>query len=339
VGIFRQLGPPGKRQAVEICEAIDGAARARESAHMDAQSASAVLLIRPAAFGFNADAAESNVFSQASSDPELQAKAQAEFDQLAARLAYVGVEVLILEDTPAPHKPDAVFPNNWFSTHADGTMVLYPMATVPRRLERRAEDVQSLVEAKGFEPKRVIDLSSHEKEGRFLEGTGSLVLDRSRRRAYANLSSRTDADVIGDFDRRLGYSTLVVDARDRSGRPIYHTNVFLGLGSRFAMLCADAVAPQDRDRLISDLEESGRTILELSFDQLGCFGCNVLELQSSAGDPVIALSERARSSLHPDQLSALERFGELVAVDIPTIEAVGGGSVRCMIAEIHLPRR
>jgi len=208
-----------------------------------------------------------------------------------------------------------------------------------RRLERKVEEVQALVEASRFEVRRIVDLSGHERHGRFLEGTGSLVLDRPRRKAYANLSPRTDADVISEFDRQLGYSTLIVDARDPDGRPIYHTNVFLGLGSRFAMLCLDAVAPQDRDRLTSELEESGRAIVELSFAQLGCFGCNVLELQSSSGEPLIALSEKARSNLRPDQLRTLERFGNLIAVDIPTIEAVGGGSVRCMIAEIHLPRR
>ena len=306
---------------------------------MEAQSASAVLLIRPAAFGFNAEAAESNVFSHSSADPGIQSKALAEFEQLAKRLADAGVDVLILEDSPAPAKPDAVFPNNWFSTHADGTIVLYPMATAPRRLERKVEEVQALVEASRFEVRRIVDLSGHERHGRFLEGTGSLVLDRPRRKAYANLSPRTDADVISEFDRQLGYSTLIVDARDPDGRPIYHTNVFLGLGSRFAMLCLDAVASLDRQRLVGDLEESRRTMVELSFAQLGCFGCNVLELQSGSGEPLIALSEKARSNLRPDQLRTLERFGNLIAVDIPTIEAVGGGSVRCMIAEIHLPRR
>ena len=306
---------------------------------MEAHSASAVLLVRPAAFGFNADAAESNVFAHESADPGLERKALAEFDTLADRLADGGVEVLILDDTASPPKPDAVFPNNWFTTHADGTMVLYPMATAPRRLERRAAEVRDLLEARGFDVRRIIDLTTHEHDERFLEGTGSLVLDRARRSAYANLSPRTDADVISEFDRQLGYSTLIVDARDPDGRPIYHTNVFLGLGSRFAMLCLDAVASLDRQRLVGDLEESRRTMVELSFAQLGCFGCNVLELQSSSGEPLIALSEKARSNLRPDQLRTLERFGNLIAVDIPTIEAVGGGSVRCMIAEIHLPRR
>ena len=305
---------------------------------MEPQSASAVLLVRPAAFGFNAEAAQSNVFAHASGDNETARKALEEFDTLANRLVNAGVEVLLLDDTPSPPKPDAVFPNNWFSTHADGTMVLYPMATAPRRLERRTEEVRSLLVRSGFEVRRVIDLSKNEEQGRFLEGTGSLVLDRPGRRAYANLSPRTDLDVIAEFDRQMGYSTLVVDARDPGGRPIYHTNVFLGLGAGFAMLCLDAVAEPDRGALTAALESSGRTIIELSFAQLRRFGCNVLELRSGEDEPVIALSLKALSNMTPDQVRKLEKFGSLVAVDIPTVEAVGGGSVRCMIAEIHLPR-
>jgi hypothetical protein len=304
---------------------------------MDSQSASAVLLVRPAAFGFNPEAARSNVFAHASADSDIEAKALAEFDLLAARLSDAGVGVLVLDDTPGPPKPDAVFPNNWVSFHTDGTMVLYPMATAPRRLERRADAVRALVERSGFSVSRVVDLSGHEAAGQFLEGTGSLVLDRPRRRAFANLSPRTDANVIEDFDRQLGYSTFVFDARDPGGRPIYHTNVLLSLGSRFAVLCLEAVAPEHRDSLVAEIEESGRTIVEMSFAQLRRFGCNLLELQGTSG-PVIALSQKALSNLRPEQVGALESFGELMAVDIPTIEAVGGGSVRCMIAEVYLPR-
>jgi hypothetical protein len=305
---------------------------------MEVHSAKTVLFVRPACFGFNAEAAQSNVFAHASADFDLQAKALAEFDGLARGLSDAGIEVLTLEDTPAPAKPDAVFPNNWFTTHADGTLVLYPMATAPRRLERRVADVRALVENHGFEVRRIVDLSAHEAERRFLEGTGSLLLDRPRNRAFASLSQRTDPEVIADFDSQLGYSTFVFDARDPGGRPIYHTNVLLSLGTSFAVLCLQAVAHEHRDALVAQLEESGRTIVELSFAQLRRFGCNVLELQGKDG-PVIAMSAKALANLKPDQISALEKFGEILAADIPTIEAVGGGSVRCMIAEIHLPRR
>lgn len=303
------------------------------------QSANAVLLVRPAAFGFNAEAAETNVFSHASADPQFASKALAEFDGVALRLVDAGVEVIVLEDTSEPAKPDALFPNNWLSTHADGTAVLYPMATAPRRLERRIEDVRDLLQQRGFVVERVVDLAGHEARGHFLEGTGSLVLDRPRRRGFANRSSRTHADAVADFDRKLGYSTFLFDACDPGGRPIYHTNVLLSLGTDFAMLCAEAVAPDDRIRLVELIEASGRTIIETSFAQLRRFGCNLLELRDKAGDPVIALSTKALRNLRPDQLRALQRFGQLVEADIPTIEAVGGGSVRCMIAEVHLPRR
>jgi hypothetical protein len=231
-----------------------------------------------------------------------------------------------------------VFPNNWVSFHADGAMVVYPMATEPRRLERRGADVRALVERNGFEVRQVVDLAGHELSGGFLEGTGSLILDRPARRTYANESPRTEADVIAEFDRQLGYSTLVFDARDPAGRPIYHTNVLLSLGTRFAIVCTEAIVAEDRDMLLASIESSGRTIIETSFAQLRRFGCNLLELRSSRGDPIIAMSEKARTNLLPDQLRTLESFGELVSVDIPTIEAVGGGGVRCMIAEVHLPR-
>jgi len=310
-----------------------------EAVGTEAQSAGTVMLVRPACFGFNAEAAASNVFSRASADPELQSKALAEFDSLAKRLSDAGVEVLIVEDNAEPPKPDAVFPNNWFSTHADGTIVLYPMASVARRPERRIEDVRAMLEGAGFKIRRIVDLAGNEEQGRFLEGTGSLVLDRPRRRSYASRSVRTDPAVVDRFDRELDYSSLVFDARDPGGRPIYHTNVLLSLGTRFAVLCPDAVVPEDRARLFADIEESGRTIVELTFAQLRRFGCNLLELRNARGEPLIALSSRALDNLRPDQRHTLEAFGDLVDVAIPTIEAVGGGSVRCMIAEIHLPRR
>jgi hypothetical protein len=307
---------------------------------MESQSASAVLLVRPAAFGFNAEAAKSNVFAHASADPDFGRLAAREFDALARRLSDAGVLVLILDDTPEPPKPDAVFPNNWVSFHADGSMVLYPMATAPRRLERRPGEVRALVEAAGFQVSRIVDLSASEAEGRFLEGTGSLVLDRHRRRGYANPSPRTDPVVIADFDDQLGFSTFLFDARDPGGRPIYHTNVLLSLGSRFAILCPEAVIPEHRAALFAQIESSGRAIVELSFAQLRHFGCNLLELGNSSGETLIALSANAKASLTAAQLRQLETLGgELIDVAIPTIEAVGGGSVRCMIAEIHLPRR
>lgn len=300
------------------------------------QTSGTVLMVRPARFGFHAEAAGSNVFANEAPDADLGA-ALREFDGAVDALRTAGVEVLLLEDSPDPPRPDAVFPNNWVTFHADGTMVLYPMATAARRLEREPERLQALLASNGLNVQRVIDLSFHERNGHFLEGTGSLVLDRPQRRAFANLSPRTDATVIADFDDRLDYSTLLFEVNDRSGRPIYHTNVALSFGSRFAVLCTEAVAPEYREVLIGEIEAGGRTLIEVDYEQMRGFACNLIELKGRGG-PVIALSSAARRSYRSDQLRSLEGFGELVEADIPTIEAVGGGSLRCMITDIHLPR-
>ena len=301
------------------------------------QTSNSVLLVRPASFGFHAEAAASNAFAN-SADGDVQAKALAEFEGLARRLSQARVNTLILEDTPDPPKPDAVFPNNWVSFHSDGTIVLYPMATASRRLERNLDAMTSLLSSSGFEVRRVIDLTAHEQQERFLEGTGSLILDRPRRQAYASLSMRTDRDAIVEFDERLDYSTLAFDAADASGRPIYHTNVLMSLGTCFAILCTEAVAPGARAALTAELEASGRTLIEVDYQQMNRFACNLIELKNRDGDPVIALSSAALEAFRPEQVRMLESFGELAAVAIPTIEGVGGGSVRCMIADIHLPR-
>ena len=304
---------------------------------MDSQASRSVLLVSPASFGFNPETAASNAFANAAGENAAVAVLR-EFDAVAQRLIGAGVEVLVLQDAPDPPKPDAIFPNNWVSFHADGTMVLYPMESPTRRREREPERLATLLRESGFDIRRTVDLSHHERHGRFLEGTGSLVLDRPGRRAFANLSPRTDPHVIADFDDRMDYATLLFDARDRSGRPIYHTNVLLSLGARFAVICAEAVAEEYRTVLIGEIEATGRTVIEVDFEQLRSFACNVIELESNRGDPVIAISAAARGSLRPDQLKRLESFGELLDVPIPTIERVGGGSIRCMIADIHLPR-
>jgi hypothetical protein len=302
------------------------------------QASNSVMLVRPASFGFHAEAAASNAFASAANG-DVQAKALTEFEALARRLSQARINTLILDDNPDPPKPDAVFPNNWLSFHSDGTIVLYPMATRARRLERNADAMTSLLQSSGFVVRRVIDLTAHEKEDRFLEGTGSLVLDRPRRQAYASLSVRTDRDAIAEFDQQLDYSTLVFEAADASGRPIYHTNVLMSLGTRFAVLCTEAVVEGARAALIAELEASGRKLIEVDYEQMGRFACNLIELQNRDREPVIALSAASLEAFKPDQIRMLESFGELVPVPIPTIEAVGGGSVRCMIADIHLPRR
>lgn len=301
------------------------------------QTCDTVLLVRPAGFAFHPEAAQSNVFAKSGTD-DVAALALSEFELLRSRLEEAGVTCLVLDDEPEPARPDAVFPNNWVSFHGDGTMILYPMATAARRFERRTEALAELLRTSGYAVSRTIDLSPFEDQGRFLEGTGSLVLDRPNRKAFATPGPRTHASVVEAFDAATGFATQLFAAADRSGKPIYHSNVLLSLGSRFAILCSEAVVEADRTRLAAAIAAGGRTIIHVTVDQMEQFACNALELKARDGQPLIALSAAALASLTPDQRQQLEGFAKLVEVPIPTIEQVGGGSVRCMIAEVHLPR-
>jgi hypothetical protein len=310
----------------------------------EAQSAAAVLMVRPAQFAFNTQTADSNPFQQskpagreASDLP--QRLALREFDALAAALASAGVTVIVAHDTDAPPKPDAIFPNNWVSFHGDGTVVLYPMLAPNRRIERREEVIRQVLEEGGFRAARTVDLSYREDSAKFLEGTGSLVLDRRRHVAYANLSPRTDLDVLGEFAQLLDYDLVAFEANDDAGNPIYHTNVLMALGAAFAVVCGASIGNlAHRDAVFSQLAAGGREIIDISRRQMHEFAGNLLELAPPQGN-VIALSVRAWRSLEPAQCRVLERYGSLLTADIPTIEHLGGGGVRCMLAEVHLPRR
>ena len=306
----------------------------------ESQLAAAVLMIRPARFESNPLTAESNRFQgRTSATPaEQHAAAVAEFDALKNALERGGIRVVVFDDTREPHTPDAIFPNNWVSFHADGTAVLYPMEAVNRRTERRRDIVESLAEDHGFHLRRIIDLSHHEKNGHFLEGTGSMVLDRVHRIAYACLSSRTHLDALGEFAQRLDYEALTFDAVDRDGAAIYHTNVLMNVGEKIAVVCAEAI-PRDVQRraVLESLATTGHDVVTLTFEQLEAFAGNMLELRSSTSKRVLAMSERARRSLTDEQLATVERNGDVVSAPIDTIESSSGGSVRCMLAEIHLP--
>jgi len=310
------------------------------SAH-DAQSTTDVLLIRPVNFASNPETLATNRFQNASerAADEIRREALAEFDALADALRIAGVNVHVVEDTADPIKPDAVFPNNWFSTHIDGTVVLYPMLAPSRRLERRVDVIEALHRHDGFHVHATIDLSHREQEEKFLEGTGSLVLDRINRIAYACLSPRTDLDVLGEFGQRLDYDVVAFDAVDKDGAPIYHTNVLMSVGTKFAAVCTAAIAADRREAVVKVLEASGRTLVDLSFDQMHSFAGNMLELRTTKGGLVVAMSDAAYRSLTAAQRAAIEASAAIVSVPIPTIERLGGGSVRCMLAEIFLPRR
>jgi hypothetical protein len=305
-------------------------------------------MIRPASFAFNPQTAASNAFQQSPAGPahepaergaaEIQSLALQEFDRLADALERSGVAVMVAHDTQEPVKPDAIFPNNWVSFHADGTVVLYPMLAPNRRLERR-EDLIGAVVAAGFRSSRTVDLSDRERRGQYLEGTGSLVLDRARHVAYANISARTDLDALGDFAQQLDYDLVTFESVDGAGRSVYHTNVMMSVGTGFAVVCAESITdPSRREAVHSTLESGGREIIDITFAQMNAFAGNLLEL-APRGSKAIALSAAAWQSLDPGQRRKLERHGQIVAADIPVIERYGGGGVRCMLAEIHLPRR
>jgi len=306
----------------------------------EAQLASAVLMIRPARFESNPMTAESNAF-QTNPDmdaSEQQAKAAVEFDAISDALEQAGIRVIREDDTREPHTPDSVFPNNWVTFHGDGRVVLYPMEAENRRTERRLDIVERMATDYGYTVSEVVDLSDHEKRGQFLEGTGSLVLDRANRIAYACLSSRTHLEVLGDFAQRMDYEVIAFEAVDRNGDPIYHTNVMMSLGSTLAVICSGSIPDAtQRDAVLKRLADTGHEIVDITFDQLEAFAGNMLELVNQQGEPVMAMSEQARRSLRDDQLAAIERHAKIVSAPIDTIELSAGGSVRCMLAEIHLP--
>ena len=308
----------------------------------ESQLTNTVLMVRPVRFEQNPFTADSNSFMQDldASPGEQQAAAAREFESVRSALIDAGVDVIVIDDTSEPHTPDSVFPNNWVTFHADGRVVLYPMEAPNRRTERRREILDRLQRDHGFQVTDVIDLSPHEDAGRFLEGTGSLVLDRIGGVAYACSSSRTDPDVLSEFGRRLGYETVLFAAVDRHGVPIYHTNVMMNVGEIIAPVCAEAIIdPVERADVLERLQASGHEILALSFDQLESFAGNMLELRNSAGERVIAMSQSAYDSLRPDQRDMLLANGRIAVADIRHIEESAGGSVRCMLAEVHLPRR
>ncbi len=302
------------------------------------QLTSTVMMIRPARFESNPLTAASNRFQgkSVSSPEEQHAIALREFDTLVAALRDAGVEVIVIDDMPEPHTPDAIFPNNWISLHADGRVVLYPMEAENRRTERREDIVERL--GTGRLISEIIDLSEHEGAGHYLEGTGSMVLDRANRVAYACVSSRTHLDPLGEFAQRLGYDVVAFDAVDSDGVPIYHTNVLMSIGEELAVICDEAILRDDqREAVLARLRETGHDIMSLGQGQLDAFAGNMLELRNHSGERVVAMSRQAWDSLDSGQRRTLRENGRIVRVPIDNIESSAGGSVRCMLAEVHLP--
>lgn len=301
------------------------------------QSTSHILMISPVNFGFNEETAESNAFQNRAADKNgVQDKALKEFNGMVNILRHNGVDVTVIEDTPQPYTPDSIFPNNWVSFHDDGTVFLYPMQAENRRLERR-EDIISAIEDK-FKVAHIIDLSRFESEHKFLEGTGSMVLDRANKIAYACLSPRTDRQVLNLFCEQVGYTAVSFDAADEKGKAIYHTNVLMCVGSNFVVICLDSIPNPHERLLVTDvIKSTQKKLIEISFTQMNQFAGNMLEVKNKAGETLIVMSQNAYNALGDEQRAKLEQIGKLVCADINTIETNGGGSARCMMAEVHLP--
>jgi hypothetical protein len=305
------------------------------------QCAHAVFMVRPAAFAWNPETAECNRFQRPGQGPAWSAheRAVAEFDSLASALSQAGVEVHVLDEPADAPSPDAVFPNNWVSLHRDGTVVLYPMLSPNRRRERRMEFLAALEARGGFAVSRLVDLTHHELAGRFLEGTGSVVFDHESRIAYACVSPRTHVGVLDELCEELGYEPFVFESTDADGVPVYHTNVVLSIGRRAAIVCAESVPEARRGALVERLRAAGREVISISRRQVSEFAGNVLEIEARDGATVLAMSGRARLGLEAVSPERLQGVADrVVAVPIPTIEERGGGSVRCMLAEVFLPR-
>ena len=306
------------------------------------QAPKAVLMVRPASFGFNPETAPTILFQREITDAnrrEIERRARIEFDILAGRLKDAGVEVIIAEDKEELHTPDAVFPNNWVSFHHDGTVVLYPMFAPSRRPERRRDIIEKL-QASGYRVSRVIDLTHYEEQGQFLEGTGSVVFDHIDHCAYADISPRTSPGVLAYLCEALGYKPVTFEAVRENGEAIYHTDMTMSIGDRFAIFCPESIREAaERKRVFDSLKSTGREIIAIDLSQLAHFAGNVLQVQTSSGSSVLAISTAACLVLRPEQRDAIEKYTQIVESPLPIFEGIGGGSARCMMADVHLPKK
>jgi len=302
------------------------------------QSTNSVLMIRPGRFYPNPETAADNAFQRNADrgSDALTPLARKEFDAAMQTLRAAGINAHVFEDTVEPEKPDAVFPNNWISTHHDGRIALFPMYSVLRRRERRQDIVEEL--RKHYRVAEVIDYSAFEDDGCCLEGTGSLVFDHLNKIAYVSLSNRSNPKVIQRFAEDFSYEPVTFTSIGSNGHPIYHTNVMMCIGTAFAMVGLDMIPNKnERQQLRARLEKTRKEIVELSADQIANFAGNAIELQNKSGEKLLVLSSRAARALTEEQRKTLSRYARFLPLELPTIE-LAGGSARCMIATIHLPR-
>jgi len=299
-----------------------------------------VFMVRPAAFGYDEQTAASNAFQskEIELDPkQISRQAIEEFDEMVRRMRGAGLSVFIGQDEVPPVRPSAVFPNNWISFHQDGTVITYPMATPSRRIERRESYLQQL--ETHFQVRQRIRLESFEEQGKYLEGTGSLVLDRDYRLAFACQSLRTDPELVARFCERFNYEGVFFHALDASGVPVYHTNVLMALGEEFAIVCLESIAdPAEREQVHQRLESVGKEVIPISFGQMNAFAGNMMALKNQNGEKILVMSEQARKSLSNEQIAKLGTYTQLLDTPLYTLEKVSGGSARCMVAELFLPK-
>lgn len=305
------------------------------------QTTDTVLMIEPAAFGFNAETAQNNYFQINSENAETQTKALQEFNNFVEKLRSKGINVITVKDTLEPHTPDSIFPNNWISMHQDGTVVLYPMCAVNRRWERRNDILEIL--KRNFSVKEIIDLSAPENDGKFLEGTGSMIFDHENKIAYGSVSLRLDEKLFREFCEKFGFEPVVFHSYQTANNerlPIYHTNVMMCVADQFVVICLDCIDDEtERVKVVNAIVNSGKEIIEISEEQMQQFAGNMLQVQNSEGKKFLVMSQSAYQSLTPEQILNIEKYSEIIYSDLETIETNGGGSARCMLAEVFLEKK
>lgn len=305
------------------------------------QTAKTVLMVEPIAFGYNSQTAENNYFQKEQKEANIQEKALEEFNAFATKLREKGIEVITVKDTLEPHSPDSIFPNNWVSFHDDGTVALYPMFAMNRRVERRPEILQAL-QNEGFTIDKVEDLSPAENEEKYLEGTGSMIFDHEYKIAYGSVSLRLDENLFREFCEKFGYRPVVFHSFQNVGNqrlPIYHTNVMMCVAQQFVVICLDCIDDEmEREKVQETIKSTNKELIEISEDQMQQFAGNMLQVQNQEGQQFLVMSETAYKSLTEKQISQIEMHSEIIYADLNTIETNGGGSARCMLAEVFLPR-
>lgn len=305
------------------------------------QTAKTVLMVEPIAFGYNSQTAENNYFQKEQKETDIQEKALQEFNNFAAKLREKGINVITVKDTLNPHSPDSIFPNNWVSFHEDGTVTLYPMFALNRRVERRPEILERLKD-EGFKINTVEDFSPFENEEKYLEGTGSMIFDHDYKIAYGSVSLRLDEELFRNFCAKFGFTPIVFHSYQNVGDqrlPIYHTNVMMCVAEQFVVICLDCIDDEmEREKVQEVIKSSNKELIEISEDQLQQFAGNMLQVQNEEGDKFLVMSETAYKSLTKEQVERIENYCGIIYADLNTIETNGGGSARCMLAEVFLPK-